>query len=111
ANGFNRAGGYVPHAFWEYAPYGRANLYPPLFHFLLLGLIKSGLSLIIIARLMDLVTFPLFLIVIWLVIRSIYGQRIAFFSVALAASCYSFYLCSSNFIPVTLAFIGGLLSF
>src|SRR5690242_16447920 len=60
ASGFNQAGGYVTHAFWEYAPEGRVNLYPPFFHLILLGFIKAGIPLIVIARLMDVIVFPLF---------------------------------------------------
>ncbi len=111
AQGFDKAGGFVTHAFWEYAPGGRPNLYPPLFHFLLLGLIKTGLPLITIARLVDIVIFPLFLTVIWFISRSLFGARVGFLSIVLGSSIYSFYLCSSNFAPFTLAFIFGLLSF
>jgi len=111
ASGFNKAGGFVTNAFWEYAPYGRVNLYPPLFHFLLLGLIKTGLPLILIARLMDVIIFPLFLLVIWFIGRSIFNDRVAFFSTCMAAMTYSFYLCFSNFIPITLGFICGLIAF
>lgn len=111
AAGFERAGGFVTHAFWEYAPSGRPNLYPPLFHFTILFFIKLGLPVIDIARFLDLISFPLLLLTIWFVARSVFNQRIAFFSVLIASSLYSLYLCGSNFIPVTIAFIFGLLSF
>ncbi|MGE5197295.1 MAG: hypothetical protein ACM3IL_02200 [Deltaproteobacteria bacterium] len=110
AQGFAKAGGFSAHDFWSYAPYGRAHLYPPAFHFLTLALIKTGLPVLGVARLLDVVTFPLFLLSIWLFMRLLFNARLAFFSVLLSSSLYSFYLASSNFMPVTYAFIFGLLS-
>lgn len=110
AEGFARSGGFSAHDFWSYAPAGRANLYPPLFHFLILILMKSGLSAIFIARLLDLVTFPLFLAVIWFFMRQLFNQQLAFFAVLISSSLYSFYLATSNFMPLTFAFMFGLLS-
>ena len=110
AQGFAKAGGFSAHDFWSYAPFGRPHLYPPLFHFLILAFLKSGLSALFIARLLDLLVFPLFLIVIWFFMRELFSRQLAFFAVLISSSLYSFYLASSNFMPVTIAFMFGLLS-
>jgi hypothetical protein len=110
AQGFAKAGGFSAHDFWSYAPAGRPHLYPPLFHFLILVFLKSGLSAIFIARLLDIVTFPLFLVVILLFMRQLFNLQLAFFAVLISSSLYSFYLASSNFLPLTFAFMFGLLS-
>lgn len=110
AQGFSSAGGFSAHDFWSCAPVGRPNLYPPLFHFLILVFLKSGFSAVFIARLLDVITFPLFLAVIWIFMRQLFNARAAFFAVLISSSLYSFYLASSNFMPLTLAFMFGLLS-
>ncbi len=110
AEGFAGSGGFSAHDFWSYAPLGRPHLYPPLFHFLILGFLKLGLPPLFIARFLDLVNFPLFLAVIWIFMRQLFNRRLAFFSVLISSSLYSFYLASSNFLPATFAFIFGLLS-
>lgn len=111
ALGLDKAGGFTSHTFWEYAPYGRVNLYPPFFSLLLLCLIKIGIPLINIARSMDVIIFPLFLLLIWFILNSIFNSITAFFSVAIAAFTYSLYLSSSNFVPMTCGVMEGLLCF
>ena len=109
--GFSAAGGWVGHAFWEYAPYGRPHLYPPFFHFLELVLFKCGVGPILIARLFDFLIFPIFLVVVWRVVRKLYTQELAFYSLFLICSSYTLYLALINNIPFTIAFILGFLSF
>ena len=109
--GFQEAGGLVLRDFLQYAPVGRQHLYPPLFHGILLGLFKVGLDPIFIARLAKVIVFPALLGAIWFVIRSVFGNRQAFFTVLIATSSYSFYSSCSDLIPGTLACILGLFSF
>jgi len=110
ADGMNRSGGYVTSDFLQYAPVGRPHLYPPLFHFIILAFIKAGLRPLFIARLLDVLIFPLLLAVIWYFMRALFYDRVAYFAVLLASSVYSFYLAASNFMPVTVAVIFGLFS-
>jgi hypothetical protein len=110
AQGFIKAGGFVAHDFWSYAPLGRPHLYPPLSHFLLAGLLQSGLTALAVARLADVIIFPAFVLVLWFFARSLFGSRCAFFCVLVSSSLYSFYLASSNFLAATLAFMLGILS-
>lgn len=110
ANGFATAGGYVPHAFWEYAPVGRPQLYPPLVHFIMLGLHNIGLSWISAGRLIECLLMPVFLLVLALTIRKLHSPGAAFFSTLVASSIFSLYLDVGILSPFTLALVLGLLA-
>jgi hypothetical protein len=103
--GFEQAGGVVLYDFWEYAPLGRPHLYPPLLHVIMLGLYKLGLSVINVTRLVSVVTYPAFLLVLWWVIKQLYSERQAFFTLLAATIPYTFLLSSVNAIPATLSLI------
>ncbi|MDP1852767.1 MAG: hypothetical protein Q8L26_00960 [Candidatus Omnitrophota bacterium] len=90
--GFDQAGGYVTHAFWEASPFGRAHLYPPLLHIVMLLLYKVGFSKIFIAKFFDFILYPAALLAIWLIFRKVISGIFAFFAVLIAASSYTFYL-------------------
>lgn len=109
--GFHDAGGWVGQAFWEYAPFGRPHLYPPLFHFLELILFNCGVGLINIARFFDFVTYPLVLGAIWFVVRLLHSKRLAFFSLLLLYSSFSLFIAITSNIPFAFAFIFGLFAF
>jgi len=109
--GFAAAGGYVTHAFWEYAPFGRPHLYPPLFHLFLLILYKLGLSVITVARSANFLMPIIMLSSIWFVARRLLNSRIAFFALLIASSVYSFYLATITTIPAMLAMICGLFGY
>lgn len=110
ANGFSTAGGYVPQAFWEYAPVGRPHLYPPLLHIIMLGLSKLGLSWISVGRLVECLALPSFLAALWAAVRKLHSPGAAFFSVLVASSIFSLYLDVGILLPFTLALILGLLA-
>jgi len=109
--GFNETGGFVTESFWEYAPVGRAHLYPPLFHFLMLIFYKLGVSILFIARSFELIIYPLLLLILWRIISVLFSERLAFFSLLITTSVYSFYLSTVNFIPASMAVILGLLAY
>ena len=109
--GFNEAGGFVKEAFWEYAPIERIHLYPPLFHFLMLIFYKLGASALFIGRFFEFIIYPLLLLVLWRVISVLFYERVAFFSLLIASSLYSFYLSAINLIPASIAVIFGLLAY
>jgi len=108
--GFIQAGGYSNWDFWQYAPAGRIHIYPPLFHLLLAGLIKSGVNQIILAKLGEVVIPSLFLAVLWKFIKAHYGNRLAFLVILVFFSSFSFYLSLINHLPATLAFVFGILA-
>ncbi|MFH1655757.1 MAG: hypothetical protein ABH954_04015 [Candidatus Omnitrophota bacterium] len=108
--GFNEIGGFTTMAFWEYAPVGRPHLYPPLIHFLMLIFYKLNFSAITIARLFELIIYPAALFTLWWVVDKLFNRRLAFFTILISISIFSFYLSIINFIPATLATILSLLS-
>lgn len=109
--GFSDAGGWVGVSFWEYAPFGRPHLYPPLFHILELAVFKLGFSPITVARLFDFLIYPFFIFVNWRILRGLFSKELAFFNLILLISSYPFYLAIVNNIPFTLALLFGLASF
>ena len=109
--GFNQAGGYSGWDFWQYAPFGRIHIYPPVFHLILAALLKAGINAVILAKICETATPILFLSALWLFVRRNYNERLAFFVLLALSSSYSFYLSLINYIPATLAIILGLYVF
>ncbi len=108
---FGESGGFTSVSLWEYAPFGRPQLYPPLLHILMLIVFKLKPSVLFVARIFELVSFPLVLTIIFVAIKSMFDARKAFWSVLIAASMYSFYLSCVDFLAASLAFCLGLLVF
>lgn len=109
--GFIRAGGYSGWDFWQYAPYGRIHLYPPVFHIILASLIKLGIGKIILAKFFEVIMPVAFLSTLWYFLRKNFSRRLAFFAVLTFSSSFTFYLSLINYIPASLAFIFGILAF
>lgn len=109
--GFSDAGGYVTTAFWEYAPSGRAHVYPPFLHAGMLFLYKLGLEPMTIARSVECISYPALLWVFRQMCLRFYSPRASFFAVLLLASFYPFYLASTTLAAFNLAFIFALLAF
>ncbi|MFH0855006.1 MAG: hypothetical protein V1869_00605 [Candidatus Omnitrophota bacterium] len=108
--GFIQAGGYSGWDFWQFAPVGRPHIYPPFFHLVLAGLIKAGISQIILAKLCEIIAPSLFLLVLWKFARERFDSCFAFFVNLAFFSSFSFYLSLANHIPATLTFIFGILA-
>lgn len=109
--GFYDAGGWVGKAFWEYAPFGRPHLYPPLLHILELTVFKLGMAPIVIARLFEFLIYPALLFTIWWFLRNLFADLLALLSLFLIFSSHELYLAILNNIPFSLAFIFCVLSF
>lgn len=105
--GFVKAGGYTGWDFWQYAPVGRVNIYPPVFHMILAFFLKLGVNNLILAKLFETIFPVLFLVSLWCFAARNYGARLAFFCLVCASSSFSFYLSLINYIPATLALILG----
>ena len=108
--GFIQAGGYSSWDFWEYAPFGRPHIYPPLFHILLALLMKLGAGVIFLAKFFESATPIVFLIILWDFIKKNYSEQLGFFVVIAFSSAFAFFISLSNHIPATLALVFGLLS-
>ncbi|MDP8260096.1 MAG: hypothetical protein P9L96_03735 [Candidatus Gygaella obscura] len=106
--GFSKAGGYVTHAFWEFAPVGRAHVYPPLLHFLMLIFYKLGFSKLFIARFFSAFIYPILLFSVWYFVRKILTKRIAFFVLLMLSSSYYFYLETCNVLAFSLGLCFGI---
>ena len=110
ANAFIKSGGWVNWAWWDFAPLGRPHLYPPLYHILLSGLIKSGASGLFALQLTESMAVPLFFTIFWFVMRQLGGFRIAFFSLVPLSGYFPFFTSVSGNVPATIALIMGFLS-
>ncbi|RJO64701.1 MAG: hypothetical protein C4540_03275 [Candidatus Omnitrophota bacterium] len=110
-HGFDMAGGYVTHSFWQAAPSGIPHLYPPLLHIIMLTGYKLGLSDIVIARLLHFLFYPLALFVFWYCIKKLFNARLAFFVLLFLSVPFSLYLSFINTTASTLAMLFGMFSF
>ncbi|MDD3906131.1 MAG: rhamnan synthesis F family protein [Candidatus Omnitrophica bacterium] len=109
--GFKEAGGIALHDFWEYAPIGRPQLYPPFFHVILLALDNTGLGALFVMRFVSAAIYPLLLAVILWVVRRRFNDRLAFFTVLAASLPYTFFLNSISAVPSAIALIFFILLF
>lgn len=110
ASGFIQAGGYTNWDFWEYAPFGRPNLYPPLFHIILALLMKTGIGVVWLAKLFEFAAPVAFLVIVRGFIIKNYGEELGFFVTAAFCSSFAFFIFLSNHIPASLALVLGFLS-
>lgn len=76
--------GYTLHAWWEFAPFGRPQLYSPLFHVVSSVVVQlTGLTLLEAAKWYCVVTFPLLLMSGWWAARLLFGEKVAFLTLLL----------------------------
>ncbi len=108
---FQELGGVSLISSWEYAPFGRPHLYPPLLHILMLLVFKLKFSVLSVARIFEFLSFPAVLLTIFLTIKRIFNSSLAFWSVLVAASMYSFFLSCVDFLAASLAFCLGMMVF
>ncbi len=107
ANGFIKSGGWVGWAWWDFAPLGRPQVYPPLYHFVLVFLKTIGFSGLKAIKFTEALINPLFFFSLWYTFRKLVNQRFSFFSTLLLSSFFAFYASVSGNIPASLALIFG----
>lgn len=107
ANGFIKSGGWVSWSWWDCAPGGRPQVYPPLYHFLLVFLQKVGFSGLTAVRLTEVFTPCVFFFTLWYVVRYLATPLTAFLSLLFTHSFFSFFASTSAHVPATLALIFG----
>jgi hypothetical protein len=83
------AGGPILQETWQYAPVGRAHLYPPLLHLGLAGVIALGCPPLTAARLASAAVVPAVLLMIWLAMRRLFGPTVGFLSLLMAMVPFS----------------------
>ncbi|MHC1605167.1 MAG: hypothetical protein ACXQTP_04285 [Candidatus Methanofastidiosia archaeon] len=89
--GFDQAGGVVIHDFWEFAPAGRAHLYPPFLHLLMLIPYKLGADIISVGKFTSFIMYPITQLSLWFVAREIFSRKTAFFGVLMLSVPWSFF--------------------
>jgi len=103
AQEFNHAGGFSAVNYSEFAPMGRVQLYPPLFQILTAFILKTGLSPIVTAKLLNFLIYPVFLFVFWFLLKRLLGDKQSFFSLFLLSLPYSLFISCVDNIPATMA--------
>jgi len=101
--GFAQAGGVALRAFWEAAPEGHPQLYPPLFHLLFVPADLLGIDPITVERFWSWAAFPFFLLIAWGILRRTTNHRLAALILISLATPYTFFLCLINNLPATLS--------
>ena len=111
ALGFIKAGGWSGIAFWDYAPFGRPNLYPPFYHILIAFLLKLGWEKIFVLKIINILISISFFTVVWYVLRKVFSSFFGFLNLLILFSTFSFYesVCANS--PATLALIFVFVSF
>lgn len=109
ANGFITSGGWTGWSWWDFAPLGRPQLYPPLYHLLLAFLIKAGIGGFTALKITEALITPVFFTVLWFVGRRLINDRFSFFLLLILSSFFPFYSSVSANVPASMAIIFGFL--
>ena len=104
-------GGFPLTEYFELAPVGRPNLYPPLYHLLLLFLHKLGVDWLQASKIMSIIVVPFFCVVYFYVLKKMVSSCAGFFFVLVSFSTHSFFLSLVNNIPATLSLVWMILAF
>ncbi len=107
---FLKIGGWSGWNFWDYAPWGRPQVYPPLYHFLLVFLKKLGFSWLNAAKFIECIVPIFFFFLTWRVLRYFNSSFFSFVFILTLSSFFPFFSSLSANIPASLALIFGFLS-
>jgi len=110
ANAFIASGGWTGIDWWDFAPYGRPNLYPPFYHFLLSLMVSLGIGGLNSLRIAEVSIVPLFFFCLWYIFRKNISRSFSFLFLVILSSFFSFYSSVSGNIPASFAIIFGVLS-
>ncbi len=105
AGNFLKIGGWSAISFWDYAPAGRVNLYPPFYHMFLALFLSLGIEKIILLQLSATAIALVFFFSLFFATKQIFGRKVAFFSLLSTFSSFSFYTSLCANIPATLGLI------
>ncbi len=109
AFGFIKSGGWTGIDWWNFSPYGRPHLYPPLYHFVIVSLISMGIDGITALRITEILIVPLFFFLLWYIFKKQISSFFSFFFLIISSSFFAFYSSVSGNIPASLAVIFGVL--
>ncbi len=111
ANAFIKSGGWVGTDWWSISPQVRPQLYPPLYHLVLVFLLKCGLFGADALRLSEGLCGILFFPLIWAVLRYVVSKNFALIFLLLSAGFFPFFASVTANVPASLGLILAFLSF
>ncbi|MCK4433057.1 MAG: hypothetical protein KAV48_03900 [Methanomicrobia archaeon] len=89
--------------YYEYAPLGRPQLYPPSLHIIIWGMHDlTGIDYWNIGKLFCLIQYPLSLLCLWYFVRTLFGSKVALASLAVLASNRMFWWWEGSLSPTAL---------
>jgi len=89
---------------YEYAPVGRPHLYPPLLHIVFATTHLLGVDWLNVQRLYGILIYMLSLLVLWFVMRDLFGSRAALLSVLILNLSESYFWWQVSAAPTSLVF-------
>ncbi len=105
AESFNQAGGWLSINPLDYAPQGRVNIYPPIYHLLISSLLNLGIDKILILKILPTVIGIIFFLVLWWTSNLLFGITCGFFSILIGFSFFPLLSGITANIPASLALI------
>ncbi len=109
ALGFLKAGGWASWSFWDYAPVGRPNIYPPLYHILISGLLQLNFSGVVAIRILNTVIPIAFFFVLWLSLKELFNEYFSCMGLLIVFGTFTLFFSFSTYLPATLALLWGFL--
>lgn len=90
--------------YYEFAPIGRPNLYPPFLHFLFAGSNIIGMSWIFIQKFYGVLTYLVSLLCVFFVSRDLFGKKVGVLSVVILSGSYSYWWWQISIAPTSIIF-------
>ena len=90
--------------YYEFAPIGRPNLYPPFLHFLFAGSNLIGMSWVFIQKFYGVLIYLLSLLCVFFVSRDLFGKKVGVLSVVILSASYSYWWWQISIAPTSLIF-------
>lgn len=109
--GFRQAGGVVLRDFWSFAPHGRPHIYAPFLHALGYLFTTVGVSPLGYIRVVSWSCYPLSLLLTWLWMRKVGGERTAFIALILLCGPEAWYFNQTAHTANAVALVLALSSF
>jgi len=90
--------------YYEFAPIGRPNLYPPFLHILFAGSNILGMSWVFIQKFYGVLTYLASLVCVFFVSRDLFGKKVGLLSVVILSASYSYWWWQISIAPTSIIF-------
>ncbi len=90
--------------YYEFAPLGRPNLYPPFLHFLFACSNIIGMGWIFIQQFYGILTYLVSLICVFFVSRDLFGKKVGALSVVILSASYNYWWWQISIAPTSIIF-------